>query len=108
MKCLETRRRADGLRWRRYRDDDDGSIVHTVEVPAPVWRAINSVGRGANRLAQWQRGTDRKAKRAEVLRLAAAGWRLIAVESQTGVPLRTVQRWVAAGGPKTSKGAKHG
>ena len=55
MKCLETRRRADGLRWRRYRDDDGGD-TWTVEVPAPVWRGINQKGRGADRTAQWQRG----------------------------------------------------
>lgn len=95
MKCLETRRRADGLRWRRYRDDN-GVILHTVEVPDTVWRAINRVGRASDRLAQWRRVVDRKVKRAEVLRLAAAGWKPVAIESHTGVPVRTVQRWVAA------------
>ena len=97
MKCLETRRRADGLRWRKYRTDD-GALVTTVEVPAPVWRAVNSVGRGADRAAAWQRGMDRLKKRVEVLRLVAEGWKPLAIESETGVPARTVNRWKAAHG----------
>ena len=95
MKCLETRRRADGLRWRKYRTVD-GVIVTTVEVPAPVWRALNHAGGGNNRMAAWQRGMDRLKKRVEVLRLAAEGWKPLAIESETGVPARTVNRWKAA------------
>ena len=54
MKCLETRRRPDGTRWRRYRGPD-GQIVTTVEVPESVWRQLNRVGRAQDRLAAHQR-----------------------------------------------------
>jgi hypothetical protein len=93
MKCLETRRRADGLRWRKYRDAD-GVFVWTVEVPAEVWQSHVPPGQ----ITPGQRNAIYAKKRVEVLRLVAEGWKPLAIESETGVPVRTVNLWRAAHG----------
>lgn len=91
-RCLETRLRADGLRYRRYRDAL-GLTQWTVEVPLEVWSSINRQGRARNRLEEHARRVERDGKRAAGLCLLQEGWKALAVAAELGVGVRTVQRW---------------
>lgn len=91
MKCLETRRTADGFKRRRY--EDNGVRFTTIEVPVTVWNAINKQGRAKDRAAQSARALARSVLRYKVL---AYKWNKQSpgkAAKETGVPLRTVQRW---------------
>ena len=95
MKCLETRATPEGFRRRRYLRDD-GVRFSTIEVPLAVWQSINSAGRARDRFAQWSRERSREATRLRAVELVTAGWRRIAVASELGVSVRSVQRWTQA------------
>lgn len=64
MKCLETRTGPDGLKRRRYRQND-GTRLTTVEVPLSVLRSIGMT-RVRQATATWQRGEERRARAAEL------------------------------------------
>lgn len=91
MKCLETRRTADGFKRRRY--EDNGVRFTTIEVPVTVWNAINKQGRAKDRAAQAGRALARTQLRARVLGYRDAGWAAGKAAYVACVPLRTVQRW---------------
>lgn len=91
-KCLETRCTEDGFKRRRYLRAD-GVRITTIEVPMSVWKSLNRTGRAKNRFAEWTRERKREATRLRAVELVRAGWKRIAVASELGVPLRTVQGW---------------
>lgn len=91
MKCLETRRTADGFKRRRY--EDAGVRFTTIEVPVTVWNAINRQGRAKDRAAQHERALARTQLRLRVLAYRDGGASPAKVAYVVGVPLRTVQRW---------------
>lgn len=93
MRCLETRRTPEGFKRRRY--EQDGVRFTTIEVPMQVWTAINRAGRGNDRAAANARARARAQMRARCVLLRQQGWKPEAISSETGVPTRTVQRWVA-------------
>lgn len=93
MRCLETRTRQDGLRYRKYRDDVTGLVERTVE----VWSSINRQGRARNRMQEHQRKVERDGKRAAGLCLLQEGWQVTSVARELGVGRRTVQRWKSRG-----------
>lgn len=93
---LETRVRADGLKYRRK---EDGSW--TVEVPVEIWRRLNLMGRHKNRIEEAERAIAREKLRKQVLQDMADGLTAIASSHDLGVPVRTVKRWrTATRGPK--------
>lgn len=95
MKCLETRKTPEGFKRRRYQRDD-GLRVTTIEVPLSVWNSINRQGRGADRAAQWNRARNREAIRARAVALVREGWKTIAVASELGLAVRSINRWIKA------------
>lgn len=94
MKCLETRKLENGLKWRRYRTED-GLIVKTYEVPESVWNSIVRQGRLRDRLKEAMSVQARAAVRCEVMRKLADGWKPIAIANETGLSVRTIERWRA-------------
>lgn len=94
MKCLETRKLEHGLKWRRYRTED-GLIVKTYEVPESVWNSIVSQGRMRDRLKEAMSVQARVALRCEVMRKLADGWKPVAIAHETGLSVRTIERWRA-------------
>jgi hypothetical protein len=91
-RCLETRTTKDGFKRRKYQAVN-GVITRTIEVPIEVWNHINRMGRASDRAAQWRRTRERDALRMKACELMQAGWKPLAVSSELGVPVRTLQRW---------------
>lgn len=81
LKCLETRRRPDGLRRRRYKTE--GVTVATVEVPVTVLRKLGPTYLAAA-IAAWQRGHDRRVKKAKAIAMLQAGEKQAVVEHELG------------------------
>lgn len=96
-RCLETRRWSDGHVRRRY--EHRGYRWSTIEVPIDLWRQVNGQGRNRDRAAAVQREIARKQTKATAQALHHQGLRTLAIASELGVPLRTVQRWISAGKP---------
>lgn len=89
MKCLETRRR-HGMKWRRYRTEDD-VIVTTYEVPTAVlgelgWQRL----RGALERAERQLARARRTAHAQAL--LREGWKTVAVAHEVGLCDSQVRR----------------
>ena len=81
MRCLETRRTADGYRRRRY---EDGKIrFTTIEVPLETWNAINEA--------------ERAQVKARVFAYRDLGWSLNKVSYVMGIPRSTLHRWLHRG-----------
>lgn len=92
MKCLETRRTPEGFKRRRY-VTPEGVRFSTIEVPLPVWNAINKQGHAHDRAKQWARARARDALRMRAIEHLRQGWKAIASAHELGVPVRTVERW---------------
>ena len=92
MKCLQTRKTAEGWRRRRY-EFASGVRSTTIEVPIEIWRRVNSVGRQRDRAAEAMRAIDRQSLKRQVLSLIAMGRPTREVAVALGASLRTVQRW---------------
>ena len=92
MKCLQTRKTAEGWRRRRY-ESASGVRSTTIEVPIEIWRRVNSVGRQRDRAAEAMRAIDRQSLKRQVLSLIAMGRPTREVAVALGASLRTVQRW---------------
>lgn len=88
MKCLETRRK-QGLKWRRYRDDD--GLTHTTyEIPTQVWNAMAKRARA--RLEAYERGVAQRRVQAKALVLLQDGWKPEAVAHELKISVRVVQK----------------
>ena len=92
MKCLETRRRPDGLKVRRYRTDE-GVTVRTIEIPVEVLRAVIRADRFDARVAAHKRAIETKTKRERALTMLRAGVKPVAIANDLGLTDRTVQRY---------------
>lgn len=92
MKCLETRRRPDGLKVRRYRTDE-GVTVRTIELPMEVFRSIVRSGKLDARVAAHKRAIETKTKRERALTMLRAGVKPVAIANDLGLTDRTVQRY---------------
>lgn len=91
MKCLETRRTADGFKRRRY--EDNGVRFTTIEVPITVWNEINKQGRAKDRAAQHERAHGCAMVKHQVHIYRDFGDSPATASEIYGVPMRTVQRW---------------
>jgi FixJ family two-component response regulator len=83
MKCIESRVRKNGLRFRRYRTDD-GRTITTYEVPAAVLSAF-SKKRLATQLDAWRRGEALRARRVVMLARIAEGVKPTAIAHELGI-----------------------
>ncbi len=92
MKCLETRRRPDGLKVRRYRTDE-GVTVRTIELPMEVFRSIVRSEKLEARVAAHKRAIETKTKRERALTMLRAGVKPVAIANDLGLTDRTVQRY---------------
>jgi DNA-binding CsgD family transcriptional regulator len=92
MKCLETRRRPDGLKVRRYRTDE-GVTVRTIEIPIEVFRAVIRADRFDARVAAHKRAIETKTKRERALAMLAAGVKPVAIANDLGVTEKTVYKY---------------
>lgn len=90
MKCLETRNRKDGLRFRRYRTDD-GRTVTTFEVPTTVLRAF-SMPKVYAQLQAWERGQERKGRRLLIEQRIKEGVKPTAIAHEYGVTDQRVRQ----------------
>lgn len=84
MKCLETRRTAEGHRRRRYQLDD-GSRVSTIEVPVDLWERHQRTVRAA--------AVSAARPRAEQMLRAGAPIKTVAYD--LNLSYSTVRRWAA-------------
>lgn len=91
LKCLETRRRPDGLRRRRY--ESGGVKLATVEIPVQVFRALVHPTKLTDRLASWQREHDRKARKAAAMQMLRGGDKAVAVAHFLNISVRTVEKY---------------
>ena len=91
LKCLETRRRPDGLRRRRY--ESGGVTLATIEVPVQVFRALAPTTKLIERLASWQREHDRKTRKAVAMQMLRDGDKAIAVAHFLNLSVRTVEKY---------------
>jgi DNA-binding NarL/FixJ family response regulator len=92
MKCLETRRRPDGLKVRRYRTDE-GVTVRTIEIPIEVFRSIMNPDRLAARLTGRMAELARQTKKQRALAMLAAGVKPVAIANDLGVTEKTVYKY---------------
>lgn len=90
MKCLETRKRKDGLRFRRYRTDD-GRTITTFEVPTTVLRAF-SMPKVQAQLEAWERGQERQARRVQVEARIRQGIKPTAIAHEFGLTDQRVRQ----------------
>ncbi len=98
MKCLETRKTAEGWTRRRY-ERDDGTRVTTLELPLTV---IKNIGTGKLRAAaaKFNRGEAARQRAARVREAIAerADWKAVAVAHDLGVTearVRQVRKEIA-------------
>ena len=92
MKCLETRRRPDGLKVRRYRTDE-GVTVRTIEMPIEVFRAVIRMDRFDARVAAHKRAIETKTKRQRALEMLRAGVKPVAVANDLGLSSFVVYKY---------------
>lgn len=92
MKCLETRRRPDGLKVRRYRTDD-GVTVRTIEIPIEVFRGLVPRDRLAARLAGRMAEVERQTKKQRALTMLRDGVKPVAIANDLGVTEKTVYKY---------------
>ena len=85
-RVLETRRNAMGFKARRYQRGD-GSRYNTIEVPREAWEFLLQ-GSGARR-----NQLDTLLLRVKLVPRLLAGEKPLALSHETGVPLRTLERW---------------
>lgn len=90
MKCLETRRRGPGLKWRRYRTES-GATWCTYEVPVAVLRTLGDA-RLREELQRSQRTLERLERNALAARMLAAGDKPAAVAHEVGMSESMVRR----------------
>lgn len=82
MKCLEVRKREDGVTRRRY-ETPDGRRITTMEVPAPVLAEMGP-RRLAEALARWRRGEASRARIVRIEQLLREGWKPTAIAHEVG------------------------
>lgn len=92
MKCLSTRRTAEGFTRRRY-ESATGHRSTTIEVPIELWNRVNSVGRQRDRAAQVMRTLDRESLKRQVRALVANGNSMQQAARAMQLPAATVRRW---------------
>jgi len=92
-RCLETRATPEGFKKRRY-ETPAGARYSTIEVPLSVWNSINMAGRSHDRAAQHARRVARDEARRRALDQLLAGTKPLAVSSDLGIPVRTLNRWL--------------
>lgn len=92
MKCLDTRRRPECLKARRYRAEH-GGIVQTVEIPLVVLRGVVPLHRLQPRMDAWRRNQERLKRRSAALDLIRQGWKPEAVAHELSLNVRTVQHY---------------
>jgi hypothetical protein len=92
MRCMETRTRPDGVRRRRYRDED-GRMFTTLELPAVVVRALGAA-KVAAAIAKHVRGIQRRQRAADVRAFvyAHADWKNVALANELGVNETRIRR----------------
>lgn len=83
VRCLETRRRADGLRYRRYIDEN--VTFWTVEMPVPVFNGAVRRDMVADRLASFNKGHASRVRKQKVLKLSEAGDKVTVIADLTGI-----------------------
>lgn len=89
MKCLETRRRKDGTKQRRYRTDDGRTII-TIELPRAVLSRFSSKT-VAEQMAAWQRGEAQRIRVRRMRQLIAQGVKPAAIAHELGVTEQAVR-----------------
>jgi hypothetical protein len=89
MKCLETRRRKDGMKWRRYRTED-GRTITTVELPTAVLSVV-SRKQIAAQIEAWKRGETQRIRIARMRALIAQGVKPTAIAHELGVTEQAVR-----------------
>jgi hypothetical protein len=89
--CLETRIK-DGLKWRRYRTPE-GVVYTTYEIPTEIFHSVVPTGMYESRVQSWNRGQQRKEKRALAERLLQEGWKPLAIANEVGLVERTVTKY---------------
>jgi len=89
---LETRLTDEGFKRRRY-EADNGHRWSTIEIPLALWKQMNCQGRARNRTLQINRMQKRKSTKAKLLSRLLAGEKPLAISFETGLALRTLQRW---------------
>jgi hypothetical protein len=99
VRCLETRRRADGLRYRRY--VEDGVTFWTVEMPVPVFNGVVRRDKVADKLASFNRGHAQRLRKQKVLDLNAAGEKATVIAEITGIGDRGVYNIVRRAAKKS-------
>jgi len=92
VKCLETRRRPDGLKVRRYRTDK-GVTVRTIELPMEVFRALVPPDKLAARLASRMNEVARQTKRQRALAMLKAGVKPTAIANDLGLTDKTIYQY---------------
>lgn len=92
MKCLETRRRPDGLKVRRYRTDE-GVTVRTIELPIEVFRTLVPASKLQVRLTQRMAELSRQTKKQRALTMIRSGVKPVAIANDLGLTVRTVERY---------------
>lgn len=92
MKCLETRRRPDGLKVRRYRTDE-GVTFRTIEIPIEVFRGLVPRDRLATRLAGRMAEIARQTKKQRAVTMIRDGVKPVAIANDLGVTVRTIEKY---------------